>query len=201
MKNAVYCRVSTDMQDKGLDAQKRSVLSFCKQKGYSRDELLIYEDCSTGSNTNRNELHRLRKDIATGKIQGVYVYSISRLSRSLKDLLGLLDLFDTHNVHFESVTESFNLRSPFGRLLVSILGSLGQMEREILSERTKNGLRAAKERGTKLGAKKRVNTELIIQLKKQNLTHRQIAEIADCSASTVCVELKKFNIGPISKQT
>ena len=105
----------------------------------------------TGANTERPALKRLLDDIREGRINCVVVYKVDRLSRSLLDFTKLLEFFDQHNVTFVSVTQHFNTQSSMGRLTLNILLSFAQFEREMISERTKDKMGAARRKGKWVG--------------------------------------------------
>src|SRR5476649_1817613 len=107
----------------------------------------------TGANTERPALQKLITDIKEGKINCVVVYKVDRLSRSLLDFSKLLQFFDQNNVTFVSVTQHFNTNTSMGRLTLNILLSFAQFEREIISERTRDKMSAAKKKGRWIGGR------------------------------------------------
>jgi site-specific DNA recombinase len=101
----------------------------------------------TGGNTDRPALQRLMADIAAGTIDVVVVYKVDRLSRSLLDFAQLMQTFETHKVSFVSVTQQFNTATSMGRLVLNVLLSFAQFEREIISERTRDKIAATRRKG------------------------------------------------------
>ena len=99
----------------------------------------------------RPALKRLLADIEAGKVDVVIVYKVDRLSRSLLDFSRMIETFDKQNVSFVSVTQEFNTTSSMGRLTLNILLSFAQFEREIISERTRDKMGAARRKGKRLG--------------------------------------------------
>jgi Site-specific recombinases, DNA invertase Pin homologs len=95
----------------------------------------------------RPALARLLADIAFGKIQVVVVYKVDRLSRSLLDFAKMMGTFDTYHVSFVSVTQQFNTATSMGRLVLNVLLSFAQFEREIISERTRDKIAATRRKG------------------------------------------------------
>ena len=91
------------------------------------------------------------RDIEAGRVDCVVVYKVDRLSRSLLDFARIMELFDSHQVSFVSVTQQFNTTSSMGRLTLNILLSFAQFEREIISERTKDKMAAARRKGKWVG--------------------------------------------------
>ena len=100
----------------------------------------------------RPALERLCADIEASRIDCVVVYKVDRLSRSLLDFARIMELFDRHKVSFVSVTQQFNTTSSMGRLTMNILLSFAQFEREIISERVKDKMSAARRKGKWVGA-------------------------------------------------
>ncbi len=154
-KNAVlYTRVSTDErlgQDfNSLDHQREAGELYVKSQAHTGWTLLSdrYDDGGfTGANIDRPALKRLLSEIEAKRVQIVVVYKIDRLSRSLLDFAKLLDFFDQHGVSFVSVTQQFDTSTPMGRLMLHVLLSFAQFEREIISERTRDKIAATRRKG------------------------------------------------------
>lgn len=176
---AIYTRKSTneglDQDFTSLDNQRESAESYINSQK-SEGWIILpdrYDDGGyTGANTDRPALQKLIADIKEGKINCVVVYKVDRLSRSLLDFVQLLELFEKHNVVFISVTQAFNTNSSMGRLTLNILLSFAQFEREIISERVKDKMGAARKKGKWLGGRPilgyeldKVNRKLIINAK------------------------------------
>jgi len=151
---AIYTRKSsTEGLDKdftSLDAQREAALNYIQSQKHEGWLALpeTYDDGGfTGANLDRPGLQKLLTDIKSQKINCVVVYKVDRLSRSLLDFAHLLEFFEKYNVTFASVTQHFNTNTSMGRLTLNILLSFAQFEREIISERTKDKLSAARKRG------------------------------------------------------
>lgn len=188
-KVIVYLRVSTSEQK--TDSQRVAIEGYLKARGIAEYE--VYEDEGiSGSRQSRPALDRLMADIEAGTVLTVITYSLSRLSRSVSHLLRVLERFEAHQVGFVSVTENLDLSTPAGRLLLTILGSIAQFEREIIVARVCAGLDAAKKRGTKLGRPRTRNSQLIRSLHAQKMSLRKIASVAGCSLATVQAELAAY---------
>lgn len=155
---AVYTRKSTDegldMQFNSLDAQREAGEAFIasqKAKGWVCLPDRYDDGGFSGGNTNRPALTKLLADIKAGKIDAVVVYKIDRLSRSLLDFSGLLTLFDQHQTAFVSVTQDINTSSSSGRMMLNILMTFAQFEREVITERIKDKVASAKKKGMRCG--------------------------------------------------
>jgi site-specific DNA recombinase len=157
---AIYTRVSTaeglGQEFSSLDNQRESAESYIqsqKSEGWVVCSEGYNDGGFTGANTDRPALQRLINDIKEGKINCVVVYKVDRLSRSLLDFSQLLQFFDEHQVTFVSVTQHFNTNTSMGRLTLNILLSFAQFEREIISERTRDKMAAAKKKGRFIGGR------------------------------------------------
>lgn len=130
-----YARVSTDEQD---TANQVLVL---KNAGCEK----IYSEVASGSRWDRPKLGLAFDQMRTGDV--LLVWKLDRLSRSLKDLLTLLDRLEKLGVGFRSITESIDTITPGGRMMMQIIGSFAEFERSMIQERTKAGLESAKKQG------------------------------------------------------
>ena len=99
----------------------------------------------------RPALQRLLGDIRTGRIDIVVVYEIDRLTRSLADFARMVEVFETQEVSFVSVTQAFNTTSSLGRLTLNVLLSFAQFEREVTGERIRDKIAASKKKGMWMG--------------------------------------------------
>jgi len=155
---AVYTRKSTDegldQEYNSLEAQRDAGLAFIASQ---RHEGWIavgdgYDDGGySGGNMDRPALRRLMVDIEAGKIDTVVVYKIDRLTRSLPDFAKLVEVFDRNGVSFVSVTQQFNTTTSMGRLMLNVLLSFAQFEREVTGERIRDKIAASKAKGMWMG--------------------------------------------------
>jgi site-specific DNA recombinase len=151
---AIYTRKSTEeglqQEFNSLDAQRESAEAYIASQKHEGWECLPqrYDDGGfTGGNLERPGLQRLLADIEAGQVDCVVVYKVDRLSRSLLDFSRIMATFDQQGVSFVSVTQQFNTTSSMGRLTLNILLSFAQFEREIISERTRDKMAAARRKG------------------------------------------------------
>jgi DNA invertase Pin-like site-specific DNA recombinase len=124
-KVALYSRVSTSMQDSGLEAQERALESYCFAHAISSYQKYSDRNIS-GAKESRPELDRLMKSVGEGKISKVIVYSFSRFARSTKHLLRALEIFKEHNVEFISLSEQIDTSSAIGTAFFTIIGAIGK---------------------------------------------------------------------------
>ncbi len=105
----------------------------------------------SGGNMDRPGLQELFHDIELGLVDCVVVYKIDRLTRSLLDFSKIVEIFDKHNVSFGAVTQSFNTSNSMGRLMLNVLLSFAQYERELTGERIRDKIAASKKLGYWMG--------------------------------------------------
>jgi len=149
---AVYTRKSTD---EGLDRDFNSLDNQrARAEAYaaSQDGWLVlsdrYDDGGfSGGTTDRPALKRLLADAEAGRFEAVVVYRLDRLSRSLRDFLGVHEFLERRGIALVSTTESINTQTPHGRMMVNVLLSFAQYERELVGERTSDKISAARRRG------------------------------------------------------
>ncbi len=151
---AIYTRKSTEegleQEFNSLDAQRESGEAFIASQRHE-GWLCLPEHCDdggfTGGNMERPALQRLLADIAAGKVDCVVVYKVDRLSRSLLDFARMMEVFEQHRVSFVSVTQQFITASSMGRLVLNVLLSFAQFEREMISERVRDKIAASRRKG------------------------------------------------------
>lgn len=186
-KVCLYCRVSTDNQQGGLESQIRALKDWCVRNQIKDYELFTDEGIS-GAKESRPALNRLMEMVSRGEVEQVVVFSFSRFARSTSHLLKALQCFRERNTRFISITESIDTSSPLGMALYTILGALAQLEREMIIERVRAGMANAKAKGVKIGRTKKRNSVLIRSLLEAKISYREIARIARCSHGSVHAE-------------
>jgi site-specific DNA recombinase len=151
---AIYTRKSTeeglDSDFNSLDAQREAAEAYINSQAHAGWTCLStrYDDGGfTGSNLDRPALQRLLADIQAGQIDCVVTHRVDRLSRSLLDFAKLIEAFEQHHVAFVSVTQHFNSATSMGRLVLNVLLSFAQFERELIAERTRDKMAAARRKG------------------------------------------------------
>ncbi len=183
MKNYVfgYARVSTEAQnlDRQLDALEK----------YGVD--MIYNEKMTGTKKNRPELTKLLDRITEGDT--VVVESLSRLGRSTKDLIELTEIFQSKGVNLVSLKESIDTNSPTGKLLFTLMSAIAQFERDVIADRTREGLESARARG-RTGGRPKADAEQVrkaIKLyKTEQYSVKEIEELTGIKKSTLYRNLK-----------
>jgi DNA invertase Pin-like site-specific DNA recombinase len=170
-----YARIS-----KGDDQSNALQLKALKAVGCKR----VFEEAASRGRWDRPELHRMLDQVREGDV--IIVWKLDRLSRSLKDLLLILEKIDKAEAGFRSVTEHVDTTTPAGRMMMQMLGSFAEFERSMIRERTRAGLAAAKEDG-RVGGRPR------------SLDDKQRREIADAVLSgrkTAADMARLFGVSP-----
>ena len=157
---AIYTRKSTDegleQEFNSLDAQRESAEAYIasmKHEGWTCLPERYDDGGFTGGNMERPAVKRLMADIEAGRVDCVVVYKVDRLSRSLLDFARMMEVFERQRVSFVSVTQQFNTTNSMGRLTLNVLLSFAQFEREIISERTRDKVAAARRKGKWCGGR------------------------------------------------
>ena len=155
---AVYTRKSSEegleQAFNSLDAQREACEAYIasqKPEGWVAMDDRYDDGGISGATLGRPALERLLADIEAGRIDIVVVYKIDRLSRSLMDFAKLIGVFETHGVTFVSITQQFNTTTPMGRLILNILLSFAQFEREVTAERIRDKVAASRRKGMWMG--------------------------------------------------
>ncbi|EKK0688195.1 recombinase family protein [Escherichia coli] len=178
-----YVRVSTNHQDTEL---QRLAL---ESAGCER----IYEEYASGRTANRPVLKELISVMKSG--DELIVWKLDRLGRSMRNLVLLVDELRQRGIHFKSLTDSIDTSSPMGRFIFHIMSALAEMERELIVERTRAGLAAAREKGRIGGRRPKLTPEQWAQAGRlilNGVDRKQVAIIYDVA---VCTLYKKFPVG------
>ncbi len=147
MSNIGYMRISTNDQDTALQRDALENLGCSK----------IFEDTSSGAKAERPGLTKCLEFLREGDT--LVVWRLDRLGRSLKDLIKQINDLENRGVGFHSITENIDTTTAGGKLVFHIFGAMAEFERNLISERTKAGLAAARKRGRKGGRKPSVTPE------------------------------------------
>ena len=181
-----YARVST--QDQTLDLQKDALEKIGCTK--------IFTDTASGAKEERKGLEEALAFLREGDT--LVVWRLDRLGRSLKELIEIVKDLNTRNVEFQSITENIDTTTPGGKLVFHMFGALAEFERDIIRERTKAGLQAARARGRLGGRPKALNTPKKIAIAQslyddKNHTIDEICKTLNISRATLYryIDVKK----------
>jgi DNA invertase Pin-like site-specific DNA recombinase len=183
---AMYLRVSTDQQT--VQSQLHALKEYCHRNKIEGYEMFVDEGIS-GAIESRPALNRLLERVDKGEIETILTFSFSRIARSTSHLLKILQKCKDHKTGLTSITEAIDTNSPMGMALFTILGALSQLERELIRERVRAGIAAARQRGKVIGRKKVRDSELIRKLLKTGLSYRKISSITKTSHGSIHAEV------------
>jgi DNA invertase Pin-like site-specific DNA recombinase len=179
-----YARVSRDDQDPELQLQA------LRQAGVRT----IYQEAASGARWDRTQLQSMLDHLRPGEV--VTVWKLDRLSRSLPDLLTILQRVQDKGAHFRSLTEAIDTTTPAGRMMFAMIGAFAEFERAMLRERTNAGLRAAKARGTRLGPPIKVTPDKLMAARKlleEGNTQGAVARMLGISPAALSRGLRKVH--------
>ena len=158
LRCAVYTRKSSeeglDQDFNSLEAQRDACEAYIQSQSHEGWKIvpeMLDDGGYSGGNTDRPALRRLMDLVSAGEIDVIVIYKIDRLTRSLTDFARMAETFDKHNVSFVSVTQQFNTTTSMGRLMLNVLLSFAQFEREITGERIRDKITASKKKGMWMG--------------------------------------------------
>jgi len=180
---ALYARVSTT--DQSTDSQLLDLRRYVRERGWNIFREFVDEGIS-GTKDSRPALNELMNDAKKRRFDVVLVWRFDRFARSTKHLILALEEFKNLGIDFISYQENIDTSSPLGSAIFTIISAVAQLERDIIAERVKAGLRRAKERGKRIGRPKiSVDEGEIRRLRAGGLSLREIAEQVGISHTKV----------------
>jgi DNA invertase Pin-like site-specific DNA recombinase len=190
-KTFLYIRVSTLDQAQGAESQARALNEWC-----TRNNIIDFETFTdhgvSGAKESRPALDKMMERVKNLEAEQVIVFAFSRFARSTMHLLKGLQIFKDCKTRFVSITEQIDTESSMGVAMFTILGSLAQLERSMIQERVKAGMRNAKAKGKIIGRVRKRNDALIHSLLEAGLSYREVARIAKCSHGSVSASRKEL---------
>lgn len=172
-----YARVSTQEQE------THAQIDALEQAGVDQ----VFQEKRSGSDNRRPILESLLDTLQPGDV--LVVYKLDRIARSLKHLLQILERVHDVGAEFRSLTEVIDTRSPAGRMMMQIIGAFAEFERELIRERTRVGMRAAMDRGTKVGRPRAMTAdeeaECVLLWRGRGYTKSDLARRYGCHLSSV----------------
>ncbi len=186
---AVYARVSTS--DQSTESQLLDLRRYVRERGWDIFREYVDEGIS-GTKDSRPALNELMNDAKKRRFDVVLVWRFDRFARSTKHLILALEEFKNLGIDFVSYQENIDTSSPLGSAIFTIISAVAQLERDIIAERVKMGLRKAKANGKKLGRPKvSVDMDQVKALHSQGYSTRAIAEELGLTKSTAANLVKK----------
>ena len=178
-------------QVNGAESQARALLEWCTRNNITEYEIFTDHGVS-GAKESRPSLDKMMDRVKKYEAEQVIVFAFSRFARSTMHLLKGLQIFKDCKTRFVSITEQIDTESSMGVAMFTILGSLAQLERSMIQERVKAGMKNAKAKGKIIGRARKRNSILIESLLDANLSFREVARIAKCSHGSVSAQKKEY---------
>jgi DNA invertase Pin-like site-specific DNA recombinase len=184
-KSAIYARVSTANNGQSPEMQLRELREYCGRRGWPIAGEYVDVGISEGQEK-RPELDQLMADSHRRRFDALVVWKFDRFARSVSHLLKALETFQALGIEFVSLTEGVDTSTPAGRMIFTVLGAVAELERSLIRERVKAGLRNAKAKGKHVG-RPRVSLDRpeIARLRAQGLSWVKIAEKLGVGEGTV----------------
>lgn len=192
MKVGLYLRVST--ADQSPAAQRCDLLQMVQQRGWQLvDE---YVDTISGVKARRPGLDRLMNDARHGRLDVVATWSFDRLGRSVRHFLQTVDELQHLHVEFVSFRENVDTTGPTGRIVMIILSAVAELERNLIIERVRSGMRRARLEGQHIGRPRLiVDRDAVLRDRQHGFSLRQLAKMYRISHTSVCRVLGESPIG------
>jgi DNA invertase Pin-like site-specific DNA recombinase len=180
----LYSRVSTLHHGQDPEVQSREIREYCRRRGWQ----LVgeYVDAGiSGAKERRPQLDRLVADAHKRKFEVIVVWKFDRFARSVSHLLRALENFRALGIEFVSLSEQIDTSTPTGKMIFTVLGAVAELERSLIAERVRAGLRNARAKGKRLGRpSKHVNAAQIAALRAKGVPWRRIGAQLGVSAAT-----------------
>jgi len=190
MKVALYARVSTLNHGQNAEMQSRELREYSERRGWEIVSEYI-DNGFSGTKDSRPELNRLMADAYKRRFDAVVCWKFDRFARSVSHLLRALETFKSLGIEFCSFSEQMDTSTPTGKMIFTVLGAVAELERSLIAERVRAGIRNARAKGKKLGRPQAaVSDSRLLELLNKNLSFAAIGKQIGCSAATVCRRAK-----------
>jgi DNA invertase Pin-like site-specific DNA recombinase len=181
---AIYARVSTTNHGQDVTTQTRELKEYIARRGWQLAGEYVDAGIS-GTKETRPELDRLMTDAHRRRFDAVVVWKFDRFARSVSHLLRALETFKAQGIEFVSFSEQLDTSTPAGKMVFTVLGAVAELERSLIVERVKAGLRNARAKGKRLGRPRSiVDAHKVGRLRSQGVSWRKIARQMGVSART-----------------
>jgi DNA invertase Pin-like site-specific DNA recombinase len=189
---ALYLRVST--LDQHPETQLHDLERMAEQRGY--EIVQRYTDRITGTRARRPGLDQLMADARHGRFDVVLVWACDRIARSVRHFLEVLDELNHLNLEFVSFREQLDTGGPLGRAVVIIIGAIAELERNLIVERVRAGMRRAKLEGQNIGRPRlSVDREALLRDRAHGFSLRELAKMHRMSRTSVTRTLRQSDLG------
>ena len=184
MKAALYARVSTT-NGQDPEMQLRELREYCERRGWTMAGEYVDTGIS-GAREKRPELDRLMADAHRRRFDAVVVWKFDRFARSVSHLLRALETFKALGIEFVSLSEQMDTSTPTGKMVFTVLGAVAELERSLIAERVRAGLRNARAKGKKLGRpRRRVDRAKVERLRAAGQSWNKISKLLKVSRGTI----------------
>ncbi len=185
VRAAIYARVSTLNGSQDPSMQTRELEESCQRRGWQIHDLYVDNGVS-GKKDSRPQLNRMMQDAHERRFDVVVVWRFDRFARSVSHLLRALETFNALDVQFVSLSEQVDTSTPMGKMIFTVLGAVAELERNLIVEKVRAGLRHARAKGKRLGRpKKSVDRAQIATLRAAGNSWRAISREMGVSVGTV----------------
>jgi DNA invertase Pin-like site-specific DNA recombinase len=182
---ALYARISTSSSGQSPEMQLRELREYCERRGWMIAGEYVDMGIS-GAKDRRPELDRLMADAHKRRFDVIAVWKFDRFARSVSHLLRALDTFRVLGIEFASLSESLDTATPAGRMVFTVLGAVAELERSLIAERVRAGLRNARAKGKRLGRPRvAVDVARIGRLRSQGHSWAKIADLLGVGEGTI----------------
>ena len=198
MKTAIYARVSTN-NGQDPEMQVRELREYCQRRGW--EVAGEYVDAGvSGAKDSRPELNRLMADAHRRRFDAVVVWKFDRFARSVSHLLRALEDFRSLGLEFVSLSEQVDTSTPTGKMVFTVLGAVAELERCLIAERVRAGLRNARAKGRRLGRPRSgVDPQEVARLRAQGASWRAVGAALGVAPATAfyaaCKERLEIPLG------
>jgi DNA invertase Pin-like site-specific DNA recombinase len=185
---ALYCRVSTG--DQHLENQLLDLRAMAKQRGL--EIVREYSDVISGAKSKRPGFDQLMSDARRHRFDVLLVSAFDRIARNVRHFLEVLDELNHLNIQFISLRENIDTGGPLGRAMLTIIGAIAELERSLIVEQVKAGMRRAKMEGRRIGrAPLNINREQVVQDRRSGMSLTKVARKHHISRASVCRLVKE----------
>ena len=184
----IYCRVSTG--DQHLETQLLDLRELAKQRGL--EVVREYTDVISGAKAKRPGLDQLMSDARRHRFDVMLVAAFDRIARNVRHFLDVLDELNHLNIQFVSLRENIDTGGPLGRAMLTIIGAIAELERSLIVERVKSGMRRAKLEGRRIGrAPLNIDREQVVKDRRSGMSLTKVAQRHHISRASVCRLVKE----------
>lgn len=192
IKVALYARVSSRESQERQDPENQLRILRRRAEWDEVDVHKEYVDHAPGSDPNRPALSQMLRDMKAMRFRRIYVVRLDRITRSLKNLLTMIESFDKNGVEFVCTEQDIRTDTSTGKLMINFLGAIAEFESDLISERTKEGLARAAAQGRFPG---RISIDIDMKtarvLRSDGMSYSELAEFFNVSKATICRRFKK----------